>query len=175
MRSSIVAALLFFVALPLASVSAGHRLHGSSHSHGAKHGANSSGVSSCETCDTCNTCNTCDSCNTCSTCNSCNSCDSCGVDACGCSSCGGSLCSNPELFYQVLYSEFYARNAWYVEYRARESAARRARLYGQDPDAAVQPQQQVQNTKKTPAKPAAPKQAVKAPKVAEPNKAPDVK
>lgn len=120
MRSSFVAALLFFVALPLASVSAQHHHHSGS---ACGCGAPAPAPVPCTTCDPCNTCNPC---------------DTCGTDACGCSTCG-SLCNNPALFYEVLYSEFYARNAWYVEYRARESAARRARLYGQDPDAATPP------------------------------------
>ncbi len=67
----------------------------------------------------------------------CGTCNSCGpsagaVDACGCSSCGRGLCSNWSAFYEKLYADFYAKNAWYVEHRQREAAARRARMLGKD-------------------------------------------
>lgn len=55
-------------------------------------------------------------------CNSCNTCDSCAQYA--------GLGSNHAEFYRRLYADFYAKNAWYVEYRQREDAARRERLYG---------------------------------------------
>lgn len=58
-------------------------------------------------------------------------CVDCGpcMDACGaCGSCSN-LCSNWPEFYRQLYAEFYARNPWYLEQKAKELAERRARLH----------------------------------------------
>lgn len=127
MRSLFVATLLFFVALPLASVSAQHR----SVASGCSCGCGAPVPSPMPVAAPCNTCNTC---------NPCETTNACGVGAYGgCGSCGGGLCANPALFYETLYAEFYARNPWYLEHKARESAARRARLYGIDPEAAAKP------------------------------------
>lgn len=65
-------------------------------------------------------------------CGTCDVCDPCASGlgyGCGCSS---GLCSNHAEFYARLYAEFYAKNAWYVKYKQQETAARRARLLGQD-------------------------------------------
>lgn len=169
MRSSFVAALLFFVTLPLVNVSAQQAYVDPAVGTGCGCGTAVSVATPCATCEPCNTCNTRNTCDTCGT-----------VDGCGCSSCG-SLCDNPALFYEVLYAEFYARNPWYLEHRARESAARRARLYGQYPDAATPPPYSPGPIKapKSSAKPAGNtvKEPIKPPaaKVAEPNKVPETK
>lgn len=132
MRSLFVATLLFFVALPLASVSAQHRSVASACSCGC--GAPI--PAPMPVAAPCNTCNTCSSCETTNACGM----GAYGAGACGgYGTCGGGLCANPALFYQTLYAEFYARNPWYLEHKARESAARRARLYGSDPEAAGKP------------------------------------
>ena len=159
MRSLFVATMLFFAALPLASVTAQQPYYPSATSScGCGSPAPVPAPTACSSCQTpspCATCNTCNSCGTATTCGACGG---------GCGSCGGSLCSNPALFYETLYAEFYARNPWYLEHKQREAAARRARLFGQDPDAATPP----------PKSPGPIKAAKPAPnKVAEPVKAPD--
>ncbi len=161
MRSSFVAACMVLVALPLASVSAQH-VHHPSVSTSCGCGAP---VPAAPACGTCSVPTPCATCNTCNTCNSCGAVDACGG---GCGSCGRGLCSNPALFYETLYAEFYARNPWYLEHKQRESAARRARLYGQDPDAATPPPKSPGPIKAQAAKPAANK-------VAEPVNAPEPK
>lgn len=160
MRSLFVATMLLFVALPLASVSAQPAYYPSATTNcGCGTPAPVPVAPACSTCQTPNPCTACNTCGT-GTYNACGSGDACG----GCGSCGGGLCSNPALFYQTLYAEFYARNSWYLEHKQRESAARRARLYGQDPDSATPPV-------KSPGPINAPKPTAK--KVAEPVKAPE--
>lgn len=174
MRSSFVATLLFFVALPLASVFAQHHHHHHrSTSSTCGCGAPVPAAPACNTCNApapapCATCNTAPApCAACATCNACNVGGACGGVG-GCGSCGGGLCSNPALFYETLYAEFYARNSWYLEHKQRESAARRARLYGQDPDAATPPV-------KSPGPITAPASKPAVNKVAEPVQAPEPK
>jgi hypothetical protein len=58
-------------------------------------------------------------------------CDTCGPGINAGGPCGpySGLCSNYAEFYRVLYAEFYARNPWYLEQKAKELAERRARLH----------------------------------------------
>ncbi len=142
MRASLVAAFLFFAALPLASVSARHP-------HSSKCGCGAAvpapvAHSSCSACSACSPCQATpvvDPCSTCGVSTGCGTACGTGLSCGGCGGgcgCGGGLCSNPAAFYEALYAEFYARNPWYLEAKAREAAERRARLYPQ-PDPAVAP------------------------------------